>query len=470
MLRISTRARLALVITTFAALALPTNASAIMVGAEANGELVNSDRTPELQAIALDRMEAQGVQVLRANLSWGEVAANCGGFTAVELENNAHPCYNWAIVDSLVRLAAERKIQVLVSVSRAPGWLHGRFDQPYYLGASNTEYTRTVTFFASFMRAAGSRYRQGSPNGAIQRWTIWNEPNSNTFFKPAPNATRYAQMYGRAAVALKSGNPKALVAPGPTGPKSTIKPVPFITTFQKQVVKYIPKKGFINAWAHNPYPNGKPPTGDKRTKRSYVEKSALGMAETGALIKLLDKQKITKGVPVWATEFGWETRPEENRFMFNPVSRTVQAQYVADSFAFLASHRRVQIGIWYGLTDNRLKDDWQSGTFDYRGIAKPSHYAYQRMISTGGSSARKQQVIKLWGRSNIASKQGKLVYRTSARGAWKAVPRVKRASDGSLTASFKLTKAKTWFAVRDNVKTAATKRQPVGPARLVTAR
>ncbi|MCZ4495556.1 MAG: hypothetical protein JWM25_139, partial [Thermoleophilia bacterium] len=378
-------AALALTIAAIGALAVPAASFAFLVGAEANGELINSDRTPEQQAFALDKLKAQGVQIVRANISWRETAANCAGETALALQEHTNPCYSWGVIDNLVRLSTERKIQLLVSSSRVPAWLHPGQEDPYFVGSFTVDFDKTNEHYAAFVRAAASRYKAGSEYGTIQRWTIWNEPNSVTFWKPTPNATRYAQMYGKAAVALKAGNPAALVAPGPTGPNSTIKPVTFITAFQAQVVKFLPKvnaRKYINAWAHNPYPNNYSPNGHAKTKRSYVTATSLGMAETPKLIALLDAKPITKKLPIWGTEFGWETTPDDPRPFWKrqTVSRAVQAQYLADGFAYLARNPRVALGIYYGLTDNtNYEGDWQSGTFGANGIAKPSHYSYQRM-------------------------------------------------------------------------------------------
>src|SRR6187551_2410181 len=106
------------------ALALPMNASAVTVGVEANAELINSDRTPAQQALALDKIKAQGATLVRANVGWNELAGECGAVPAEQQRDHLNACYRWGVLDSLVQLAMERDITVLLSISRAPRWLH----------------------------------------------------------------------------------------------------------------------------------------------------------------------------------------------------------------------------------------------------------------------------------------------------------------------------------------------------------
>lgn len=440
-----------------AMLLAPAPASAMMVGAESNGELVNSNVSPEMQAVTLDKMKAQGAQVVRVNYGWNELAWACAGQEPAALANHANPCYTWGSLDSLVSLSNQRGIKVLFSGSRAPAWLHGTSDV-YYLGASDGEYERTVAHYAAFMSAVASRYARGSAHGTIPFMTIWNEPNSKVFFGPAPNPKRYAQMYGAAAQAVKAANPRMLVAPGPTGPKSTMKPATFIKGFQRALPKYLPKKNpkrFINAWAHNPYP------GQNRSpfNRGNLKLPSIGMHNVKDLIKGLDKSPLTRGLPVWATEFGYETNPPDRTY---GSSLANQSKYIAESYHWLDNHKRISIGIWYGLTDPTDLGDWQSGTLYSDGRTKPAYAMYQRMVSVPVDRAKRNTRVKVWGRANVSLRTGQIVYRTSPKAKWKKLPGQKRKADGSINATVKVTAKKTWVATRGGGK--------VGPSRMIIRR
>lgn len=163
-----------------ASLALPAPASAIVIGVESNSELVNFGVSRTSQAATLERMRQQGVRIVRINMGWNEVAgAACATRDAATLRNPDNGCYDWAVFDGVVQEATARGIQVLVSVSRAPEWLHGTAD-PAYLGATSAQWARTVMHYEAFMAAAATRYTSGSVHGTVRLWTIWNEPNSST--------------------------------------------------------------------------------------------------------------------------------------------------------------------------------------------------------------------------------------------------------------------------------------------------
>ena len=49
-------------------------ANAALYGAESTSDFINSNATPAVQAKALDKLKAQGGNVLRVNIGWNEIA------------------------------------------------------------------------------------------------------------------------------------------------------------------------------------------------------------------------------------------------------------------------------------------------------------------------------------------------------------------------------------------------------------
>ena len=47
--------------------------------------------------------------------------------------------------------------------------------------------------------------------GRIDYWKIWNEPEVDEFWKPAPNATIYTQLLQRAYTKVKAVNKEAKI-------------------------------------------------------------------------------------------------------------------------------------------------------------------------------------------------------------------------------------------------------------------
>lgn len=469
-------ALLSTTIATAAALLAPSSASAILAGAESNRELVNSNLTPAKQAQALTKMQRQGVQVVRGNFGWNEVAVGpCAGQGAAALENPDNACYNWTLLDSLVTQANARKIDVLISLTRVPAWVIG--GEPKDMGRTPAQFRTVLAHYAAFHKAAATRYRTGSPHGTIRYWTVHNEPNSADYWGPWPNAARYAQLYARTAMAIKAAHPRALVAPGPTNPSANngIKPVKFIRDFQRHALRYLPgsvaaKRRYINAWAHNPYPgyNTQP-----HVPFRFAHPQSIGMANIDRLFRQLDASPLTRGTRVWATEFGWETVGSLR------VSEPVQAQLIAEAFAWLHSKRRVTIGISYGLSDPIEPGDWQSGTFTHWGRPKLSMKMFQRMVAVpeAGLSSRvgRARPVRIWGKSNVNPSTGILAYSVVGRAcapgkAWCAVPGQRRDRAGAIKASMRLPRATVRFAVWSRGNPAAGVPDGYGLYRQVSAR
>jgi hypothetical protein len=470
----------------------PASASAILVGAESNGELVNSNVTPAAQAQALTKMQKQGVQVVRVNWGWNEVAVgNCATQSLAQLEDPSNACYDWTRLDSLISQANARRIQVLISITRVPAWVSGNGD-PLWMGASMAQFNRIKGHYAAFHKAAATRYKVGSPFGTIRYWTIHNEPNSPRLWKPVPNGQRYAALFAAASKAVHAGNPKAVVAAGPTNPTGNaipareapprgvpgIRPAVFIMQFQKWIPKYLPGKQLranLNAWAHNPYPST---TSQPTVVAPGSPSTAIGMATIGRLFSTLDRSRSTRGLKVFATEFGWET---SGRFRTTPAR---QSQFLAESFDWLDSRRRVLIGIQYGLTDPTDPVDWQSGTFYANGRAKPAYAMYQRMISVpkAGLSGRvrRNTTVSIWGRGNVNPATGALAYRILGRKCsarvvrvtdYCLVPRQVKRSDRSIRATLRLRVRGTYqFATYSKGNPALGIKDGYGPARTVRVR
>jgi hypothetical protein len=443
-------------------LALPTTAGAVTYGVESNAELVNSNRTYAQRTQTIARMHAQGARLVRINVGWNELAAGCGGQSPTTLRNHGAACYDWSVFDQVVQLATDRDMQVLVSISRAPTWLHGS-SNPSWLGATSQQWQRTVVHYEAVMFAAARRYRAGSELGHVRLWTVWNEPNSNTYFAPLVTRSqqllgpaRYAQLLARSAVALKSANSFALVAAGPTGPtggRYGIKPITYVARVQTVLPRYLPGVGsaerrWIDAWAHNPYPGT-----NIAPSRGTIRSPAVGMTNVADLLRQLDRSPITRGRPIWATEFGYQTNPPDRLLGISPP---LQGRYLAESFDWLARTGRIPIAVWYGFVDGDLPDDWQSGTHFASGQRKVSYFWYQRPISVPVDRIRRGSSVRVWARSMVNPRATRIAWSTNGR-TWRLLPLRGRRADRSQVQSVRLSTT-TWFATWDGRR---------GPARVV---
>jgi hypothetical protein len=313
------------------------------------------------------------------------------------------------------------------------------------------------------MKAAATRYRRGSVHGSVRMWTVWNEPNSPVYFAPMHTAmlkrvmpSRYAQMVARTAVAVKQADPFAYVAAGPTGPTGGsygIRPMTFVAQVQQRLPVFLPGTGtyerhWINGWAHNPYPGNK-----IAPSRGTIAAPSIGMANIRDLFTQLDKHPVTRGMPVWATEFGYQTNPPDRIVGISP---SVQGRFMAESYDWLESTRRVPVLIWYGFRDPDQLGDWQSGTYYTNGIAKVSRLWQMRPVSVPVSSARRGSLVRVWARSMVKPAATRIAVSTNGR-SWRLLPAIGRRDGGTTVQNVRVYRT-TWFATWDGVR---------GPARMI---
>src|SRR5687768_11127483 len=93
------------------ALVLPVPAQAMLAGMQSDAETMYAP--PEEARATIDRMDEAGVQLLRINVSWHDVADDCGGQSVESLADHNNSCYGWKRLDNLVGHSRERGIQVL---------------------------------------------------------------------------------------------------------------------------------------------------------------------------------------------------------------------------------------------------------------------------------------------------------------------------------------------------------------------
>jgi Glycosyl hydrolase catalytic core len=94
-----------------------------------------------------------------------------------------------------------------------------------------------------------------------------------------------------------------------------------------------------------------------------VTLSSLARFETS-----LDKWFKRKGVRIWITEYGHETKPDGEP---KGVSRAQQAAYAAQAMALAKKDARVDMFIWFIFRDDETSV-WQSGLQTKSGAAKPA--------------------------------------------------------------------------------------------------
>ena len=315
------------------------------------------DRESRIQSSA-----NQGASVMRLLVHWDQTAKTRPAVPA----NSFDPAYNFDDLDDAIRTAQEQDMEVLLSLVGTPRWANG--------GKAPNVMPRRLSDFTAFARATASRY-SGRFDGYpfVRFWSIWNEPNLQLFLTPqfdrrgrsvAP--ANYAKLYAAGYQGIKGVNRRALVAIGETSARGTdnpsgARPVHSPGRFLEAVARANPRLRF-DAWAHHPYPfrpNLKP---SQKVLWPNVTLGSLPELETN--LRRLFKRK---SVPIWVTEYGHETRPQDAL----GVAYSQQAAYLRQAIAIARTYPFVNMFIWFVYQDDPGQP-WDSGLYTQTGVNKGS--------------------------------------------------------------------------------------------------
>jgi hypothetical protein len=286
--------------------------------------------------------------------------------------NPFDPAYQFDDVDEAVRAAQDNDQEVILTISGTPGWANG--------GKNPNVMPSNVGDFTNFARAIASRYSgrfMGYP--FVRFWGVWNEPNLQGFLSPQFDASgrsvapaNYAKLAAAAYSGIKAGSPRAQVAIGETSARGSdkaagVRPTHTPGKFAELVAKANPRLKF-DAWSHHPYPSV--PTAPPSQVVKWPNVSLASLPRFNESLKTWFKRK---SVPIWVTEYGHQTRPED------PIGipYSTQAAYIQQSISIAARYPFVTMFIWFVFQDDQGQP-WESGLYTRNGSAKgssPSRFA-----------------------------------------------------------------------------------------------
>jgi putative glycosyl hydrolase len=99
------------------------------------------------------------------------------------------------------------------------------------------------------------------------------------------------------------------------------------------------------------------------------------------LVKEIDRL-YGKRMRIWITEYGYQTNPPDKVF---GVTYRKQATYLTQAVAWARRNPRVDIFLWFLLTDEQRLGGWQSGLTTVDGKRKASFRAFQKAVEQYGT-------------------------------------------------------------------------------------
>lgn len=310
-----------------------------------------------------DARDADAV-VIRTTVVWAKVAPR----RPADATDSFDPAYRLDEVDDLARNAQQRGMELLITIWGTPPWANG--------GQSPNRAPTDPGDLEDFAHALADRYsgrHAGYPT--VRLYSAWNEPNLEQFLAPqfdlqgnSVGPALYAPIARAIYDGVKLGNPDALVAIGETSPRGhdtpsrgAVQDSHSPARFARLLSEQRPRVQF-DAWAQHPYP----PRSDIGPLKP-VRWPRVGFADLERLGDALDEWFGREDIPLWLTEYGHETAPDDPV----GVSPALQARYVEQAIALAADNPRVRMFVWFIIRD-RPGTPWQSGLIAEDDARKPA--------------------------------------------------------------------------------------------------
>jgi hypothetical protein len=329
-------------------------------------------------AETLDEFASFGTDVVKVNLYWDAVAPK-GRRKPAGFDGADPASYVWSDYVSIAQAIRARGMRPYFSIGgRAPKWAAQR------RGRRGT-YRPNAREFRRFAQAACQQF----PN--VDIWSVWNEPNLFSWLGPqrkkgtpqSPSIYRGLYLAGhRGLTASGHGDDTILFGElmprGGTDPRK-VPPLQFLremACLDRNFRQYrgaaarrrgcrrvgrIPTSGF----ALHPYTLAKGP--NVKEGRDEAAIGALSRVRR-TLDALARRGKLPRRLPIWITEFGYQTRPPDPNA--TPLRRAASLMDLSEWIAF--RNRRVASYSQYTLRDDEA---WQGGLRFANGQAKRGVYA-----------------------------------------------------------------------------------------------
>lgn len=385
---------------------------------------------------AMAELHELGVDRVRLSAIWRDLSPAAA--PADPTDPNAYDQRTLEHLDAAIRAAGAHGVAVLLNVrGGAPAWALGR-PVPRKL-ADRDAYRPDPVRFRQFVEMLGKRYSgqfAGLPR--VDTWSIWNEPNWGGLLQPqsardprthrmqtvAPRLYRELYRQGTAALAA-TGHGGDQILLGETAPLgsddlgelSPLKPMRFLRDFFCLDRRLRPLKGSrahrlgcdfdragalaATGYGHHPYSVMDAPT------EPSEDPDVVRLADVPRLERLLDAAaaagRIPAGLPLWFTEYGYQTAPDP----FRGVSLDQQAAWLVAAEHEAWANPRVAATAQFLLRDDEPRTLYPAGSQGYwstyqsglrfaDGSAKPAYEAY-RLPLYAPEGFQPGRPLSLWG-------------------------------------------------------------------------
>ncbi len=289
---------------------------------------------------------------------------------------------NWSSVDPIVLEAAKNGVEILPFIYGTPTWVAKDLDNQRCNGNKCVIFApkkaEALDAWKTFIGEIVDRYgptgefwnqHQDVPKTPFENYQIWNEQNSESFYRPEPKPKAYAKLLSNAAEAIRTRDATAEIVLGGMAELAGSRKAIVGSKYLADLYKVSGANDDFDGVAPHPYGG----TVDRVAEQ--VEKYRKVMKKAG-----------DKGADMFVTEIGAGSAKGGSSLN---RGKSGQAKTLKDLFKYFLKKRNsfnVQQVDWFSWQDSTVSIcDWckSSGLLTKTDKAKPSYKAFTKL--TGGS-------------------------------------------------------------------------------------
>lgn len=267
------------------------------------------------RATSLDLTRAAGLRVIRQEFTWEDIEIHGKG-DFIDRRNDPAGVDAWLKYDHIVDLAEARGLQIIARLSNPPAWSRAAGDE---LGTNAPP--DDFNDFGDFAAAVAERYR-----GRIRYYQVWNEPNGNEEWglqdvDPEAFTELLCIAYGR----IKAADPDAVVLAGALTPTVANDGRHMNDLIFLERMYAAGAGDCFDVMSAQGYGLWSGPT-DQRLRPTVINYPH-NLFLRDIMVRHGDAAK-----PIWISEMGWNTAPEDVRPDFGRVTEEQQARYAVEGY------------------------------------------------------------------------------------------------------------------------------------------
>jgi hypothetical protein len=340
---------------------------------------------------ALDQFKALGTDIVKVRVEWRDIAPDPTSRARPSFDASdpgAYPAGAWDSLDAAVRGIVARGMTPFLMVGPpAPDWATAAPPKKY-VGVWKTDPAE----YGQFVRAIARRYsgvNEGLPR--VSMWSVWNEPNHPQFIQPLSERVRgkmiptapgqYRRLYVAATDAFTAtGHGADTILFGEVlpigqnryGTLNLIRPIKWLREFFCLDDNYRPYRGsaasargctpfpkiVTSGFAMHPYTK---PVGP-RFHLANPDDATIGQIARveKALDRIARTRRVTRGLPIYSTEFGIQTDPPDCVGFGAPIGKQAEILNEAEYDSYVS--RRVKTYSQYLLIDDPILTQFEPGS------------------------------------------------------------------------------------------------------------